>query len=136
MAGVKRRSKYRKNVTDSFLYGDPEPEEGQKIVRVLAPRGGNIVEVRGADGRETACGGGRAQEKGRRDGARVVSGHTHCHGFASAQIVEPSGAQGLCIIPTKFRKLLWVKRGACCRGRRANAGRESVRWCGAAQATT
>lgn len=48
MAGVKRRSKYRKQVEDDALHGFPEPGEGELIVRVNCSRGGNLFEVRAA----------------------------------------------------------------------------------------
>jgi len=70
MSGAKRRTKYRKRVEDDVLYGEPEPEENQCIVVVVASRGGNLLEV---------C--------------------------------NDEGAKALCRLPTKFRKLIWVKRG-------------------------
>lgn len=45
MAGVKRRSKYRKNVESDVLDGMPEPGEGELIVRVVASRGSNLMDV-------------------------------------------------------------------------------------------
>eukprot|EP01138_Halocafeteria_seosinensis_P007833 gb/GECG01008003.1/.p1 GENE.gb/GECG01008003.1/~~gb/GECG01008003.1/.p1 ORF type:complete len:203 (+),score=34.24 gb/GECG01008003.1/:1-609(+) len=72
MAGVKRQTPYRKNVTQEVLEGHPEPDESrhQVIARIVEPRGSNIFEV------ET-----------------------------------PKGRTGLCLLPTKFRKLVWIKRG-------------------------
>lgn len=70
MAGVKRRSKYRKNVEASVLDELHEPEDGQIIVRVAGSRGSNLLEV-----------------------------------------VTETGETGLAMLPTKFRKLVWVKRG-------------------------
>lgn len=46
MAGVKRRSKYRKHVEEEALNGFPEPDEGDTVVQTTACRGGNIFEVR------------------------------------------------------------------------------------------
>jgi hypothetical protein len=45
MSGVKRRSGYRKNVTNDVLYSFPEPEPGQRIVQVVRSHGSNIFEV-------------------------------------------------------------------------------------------
>mmetsp|Transcript_30770 Transcript_30770/g.100377 ORF Transcript_30770/g.100377 Transcript_30770/m.100377 type:complete len:182 (+) Transcript_30770:92-637(+) len=70
MAGVKRRSKYRKHVEEEALNGFPEPEEGDCIVQTTACRGGNIFEVRG-----------------------------------------PDGDEALALLPTKFKRLIWIKRG-------------------------
>lgn len=72
MAGAKRQTPYRKNVTHDVLEGLPEPDEAhqQLIARVVEPRGSNMFKV------ETA-----------------------------------SGDSGLCLLPTKFRKLVWIKRG-------------------------
>ncbi|CAM9218303.1 unnamed protein product [Phaeothamnion confervicola] len=70
MAGSGRKTHYRKQVTDAYLHGLPEPTEGQEIARVCGTRGSNILEV-----------------------------------------VDCNGEAGLAMLPTKFRKLIWVKRG-------------------------
>lgn len=46
MSGSGRRTNYRKGVTKNVLYGTPEPQENEHIVRVLALRGSNLFEVR------------------------------------------------------------------------------------------
>lgn len=73
MAGVKRRSGYRKTITDETLHGLPEPQEGQIIVRLLGARGSNLFEVE-----------------------------------------SERGDEALALLPTKFRKTVWVKRGDYC----------------------
>lgn len=45
MAGVGRRTLYRKSVTDEYLNSTPEPGENEEIALVQAPRGSNIIEV-------------------------------------------------------------------------------------------
>ncbi|KAJ0405404.1 hypothetical protein ATCC90586_009443 [Pythium insidiosum] len=70
MSGSGRKSAYRKGVTNKVLHGNPEPQENEQIVRVIALRGGNLFEVQDAD-----------------------------------------GATSLTMLPAKFRKLIWVKRG-------------------------
>lgn len=70
MSGVKRRSGYRKNVTEDVLYGMREPTEHQQIVQVLKSLGSNLLQV------ETSA-----------------------------------GDDGIAMLPTKFRKLVWIKRG-------------------------
>jgi probable RNA-binding protein EIF1AD len=94
MSGAKRRSGYRKGLTDEVLHGLPEPQEGQCIVKLLGARGSNLFEV----------------ESERSDVA-------------------------LALLPTKFRKTVWVKRGDFCivteaeRGCDTSAGDEgSVRY--------
>lgn len=70
MSGSKRRTAYRKQVTDSVLHDSPEPVPGfSEVVQIVRSQGSNLLEVRGADG---------------------------------------SGA--LAILPTKFRRLVWIKR--------------------------
>lgn len=70
MAGVKRRSNYRKTVTDDVLYGVPELDNGRQVAIIQKSQGSNLLEVR-----------------------------------------LESGDVGLAMLPTKFRKLIWVKRG-------------------------
>lgn len=45
MAGVGRRTLYRKSVTDEYLNSSPEPGENEEIALAQAPRGSNIIEV-------------------------------------------------------------------------------------------
>ncbi len=66
-----RRTHYRKHLTDSVLNDLPEPQENERIARVVATRGGNQFDI---------C---------------VANDATVC----------------LAILPTKFHKLVWVKRG-------------------------
>jgi len=70
MAGVKRRTKYRKNVAQE-LEDFIDLEEGERIARVLGSRGGNLFDVESEDG--------------------VFS---------------------LCRLPTRYRKMVWIKRGS------------------------
>lgn len=70
MSGAKRRTPYRKQVTDSVLYELVVPTDSQRVAVVLRSHGSNILEVQ-------------------------------CEG----------GDIGLAMLPTKFRKLVWVKRG-------------------------
>jgi probable RNA-binding protein EIF1AD len=70
MSGSGRKGSYRKGVTDNVLNDTPLPEENELVVRVKAPRGGNVIEI--------ICG---------------------------------DGTEGLAVLPTKFRKLVWIKRG-------------------------
>ena len=45
MAGVKRRTKYRKQVEADILDEFHKPEEGQLIVQIVKSHGSNILEV-------------------------------------------------------------------------------------------
>lgn len=74
MAGLGRRSHYRKHLTDAVLHDLPEPEQGECIAKVVATRGGNQFDV----------------------------------------LVAGGDTPQLAILPTKFHKLIWVKRGDFC----------------------
>lgn len=71
MAGLGRRTHYRKHLTDSVLNNLPEPAEHERIARVVATRGGNQFDI---------C-------------------------------LPHDDTIYLSILPTKFHKLVWVKRG-------------------------
>ena len=72
MAGLGRRTHYRKHLTDSVLNDLPEPQEDERIAKVIATRGGNHFDVL----------------------------------IANSSTTTPQ----LAILPTKFHKLVWVKR--------------------------
>ncbi|CAB9524570.1 Probable RNA-binding protein EIF1AD [Seminavis robusta] len=79
MAGLGRRTHYRKHLTDSIIYDFPEPGENERIAKVVATRGSNQFDI-------------------------VLS---------SSDDHQPSTEQReshLAILPTKFNKLVWVKR--------------------------
>jgi probable RNA-binding protein EIF1AD len=75
MAGVGRRTHYRKHLTDSVLNDFPVPTETERIAKVVATRGGNHFEILLASN-------------------------------------DPSDERKsvLAMLPTKFRKLVWLKR--------------------------
>jgi probable RNA-binding protein EIF1AD len=74
MAGLGRRSHYRKHLTDAVLNDLPEPQDGECIAKVVATRGGNQFDV----------------------------------------LVVGMETPQLAILPMKFHKLIWVKRGDFC----------------------
>ena len=76
MAGLGRRTHYRKHLTDSVLYDLPEPKEDERIAKVVATRGGNQFDII----------------------------------LASEASSSEGNRSGLAILPTKFHKLVWVKR--------------------------
>lgn len=83
MAGLGRRTHYRKHLTDSVLYDLPEPKEYERIAKVTATRGGNQFDI-------------------------ILAGTTAT--TTSAAAAENSNRSGLALLPTKFHKLVWVKR--------------------------
>jgi probable RNA-binding protein EIF1AD len=70
MSGAKRRTKYRKHVTQEFTDSEREPVEGELYAQVIQSHGGNMFEV-----------------------------------------ITSEGKKSLARLPTKFQKLIWVKRG-------------------------
>ncbi len=76
MAGLGRRTHYRKHLTDSVLYDLPEPKEDERIAKVTATRGGNQFDII----------------------------------LAAPSNSDTGNPKGLAILPTKFHKLVWVKR--------------------------
>lgn len=76
MAGLGRRTHYRKHLTDSVLYDLPEPKLNERIAKVCSTRGSNQFDL-------------------------LLS-----RDIDSSQPPEVV----LAILPTKFRKLIWLKR--------------------------
>ena len=77
MAGLGRRTHYRKHLTDSVMFDLPEPAEHERIAKIVATRGGNQFDI-------------------------MLPNESNLHG---AKRVSK-----LAILPTKFRKLVWLKR--------------------------
>ena len=71
MAGLGRRTHYRKHLTDAVLHDLPEPASNEVIAKIAATRGGNQFDI-----------------------------------FTPMLPQTPQ----LAILPTKFHKLVWVKR--------------------------
>jgi probable RNA-binding protein EIF1AD len=92
MAGLGRRTHYRKHLTDSVLYDLPEPELGERIAKVCSTRGSNQFDLLL----------GRNIES--RDPPEIV----------------------LAILPTKFRKLIWLKRNDFVIVQTVNANNPSI----------
>ncbi|GKY96976.1 hypothetical protein MPSEU_000656500 [Mayamaea pseudoterrestris] len=78
MAGLGRRTHYRKHLTDSVMNDLPIPQADERIAKVVATRGGNQFDI-------------------------LLS--------LSAQDDASARKSRLCILPTKFRKLVFIKRG-------------------------
>ncbi|CAJ1952466.1 unnamed protein product [Cylindrotheca closterium] len=77
MAGLGRRTHYRKHLTDSVLNDLPEPKEIEKIAKVVSTRGLNQFDI-------------------------LVA--------SQGDEVDANRTPQLAILPTKFHKLVWVKR--------------------------
>lgn len=77
MAGLGRRTHYRKHLTDAVLFDLPEPTDNERLAKVVATRGSNQFDV------------------------RLVADYL-------SKDVDKTVV--LAILPTKFRKLVWVKR--------------------------
>jgi len=79
MAGLGRRTHYRKHLTDRVLHDFPIPSSDERIAKIVATRGGNqfdiILPLTAKSGEE-----------------------------------EEQRTPQLAILPTKFRKLVWLKR--------------------------
>ena len=86
MAGLGRRTHYRKHLTDSVLHDLPEPKPDERIAKVVATRGSNQFDIIVACSLVNQESGSDKEEKY----------HTR----------EPQ----LAILPTKFHKLVWLKR--------------------------
>lgn len=113
MAGLGRRSHYRKHLTDAVLNDFPEPDiaGGERIAKVVGTRGSNQFEIVLAplDRRIN-------QDSSRRDNDGGGSAEKE-DGLMPSAVAEPVSAAIigernvlLAILPTKFRKLVWLKR--------------------------
>jgi probable RNA-binding protein EIF1AD len=76
MAGLGRRTHYRKHLTDAVLNDLPEPKDHERIAKVVATRGGNQFDI-----------------------------------LLSTTALDEDRTPQLALLPTKFHKLVWVKRG-------------------------
>merc|ERR1712157_185026 len=84
MAGLGRRSHYRKHLTDTVLneYPIPNITKGEYVVKVLSSRGGNLFDL-------------------------IVQTNNSTNDEDNKQ----RSKEILAILPTKYRKLVWIKRG-------------------------
>lgn len=80
MAGVGRRTHYRKHLTDSVLHDFPEPTEHERIAKVVATRGGNQFEILLANNSKVK------------------------------DVPSTDRKATLAMLPSKFRKLVWLRR--------------------------
>ncbi len=88
MSGLGRRSHYRKHLTDSVLNDLPEPsaENNERVAKVVGTRGSNQFEL---------VVGPPPQDKSE---------------SGSEEVLSLDLTPQLAILPTKYRKLVWLKR--------------------------
>jgi len=125
MAGLGRRSHYRKHLTDEVLFGEPEPDGiGQRVARVVGTRGGNMFDVivaQPSSGKDMAndseAANGDASQTKTEEGATSMTGEIGSDKQPqSSETIEAPPIQNiqrapqLAFLPTKFRKLVWIKR--------------------------
>lgn len=122
MAGLGRRSHYRKHLTDAVLHDLPEPDEsiGQRIARVVGTRGGNMFDVVVAppsSNKELADAVDDSCRQSTNDDEEIipkllttvaVNGSSD-NKQAPINNIQRRTSQ-LAFLPTKFRKLVWIKR--------------------------
>ncbi|KAG7339159.1 translation initiation factor 1A / IF-1 [Nitzschia inconspicua] len=84
MAGLGRRTHYRKHLTDSVLWDTPEPRPDECIAKIVNTRGGNQFDV-----------------------LLPISQYNNNNNNNN---VTQRPAPQLALLPTKFHKLVWVKR--------------------------
>jgi probable RNA-binding protein EIF1AD len=92
MSGLGRRTHYRKHLTDAVLNDLPEPKDYERIAKVVATRGGNQFDII------------VALEKTQTQLVQV-----QLRVQAVGEQAPPRTPQ-LAILPTKFHKLVWIKR--------------------------
>ncbi|KAG7337161.1 translation initiation factor 1A / IF-1 [Nitzschia inconspicua] len=83
MAGLGRRTHYRKHLTDSVLWDTPEPRSDECIAKIVNTRGGNQFDV--------------------------LLPISHNNNNNNNNVTQRPAPQ-LALLPTKFHKLVWVKR--------------------------
>lgn len=109
MAGLGRRSHYRKHLTDSVLNDLPEPDEtlGQRIARVVGTRGGNMFDIVVAP---LSTKGNESSTK--EDAVKQENDDKIICGLPPTLLDNNTQhrTHQLAFLPTKFRKLVWIKR--------------------------
>jgi probable RNA-binding protein EIF1AD len=107
MSGVKRRTAYRKAVADAVSDTYPVPTKDERVVQVLRSHGSNLLEV---GLRPAGCSNG-AYDRSVASLCIATFRRDSRIGDLSAQVTTASGDVGICMMPTKYRKLIWVSRG-------------------------
>jgi Translation initiation factor 1A / IF-1 len=104
MSGLGRRTHYRKHLTNSVLYDYPEPSlKNQCVAKIISTRGSNQFDIQLAKNynpKDSTC---SDHSDDKNDEAQ--------HKNTNDRDTDPSiSVVVLAILPTKFRKLIWLKR--------------------------
>ena len=94
MAGLGRRTHYRKHLTDKVLHDFPIPSHDECIAKVVATRGGNQFDIVVASSSSLSS---DKNKNGTEDATTTTTTTT-------------TRTPQLALLPTKFRKLVWLKR--------------------------
>ena len=94
MSGLGRRTHYRKHLTDSVLYDYPEPASNECIAKIIATRGSNQFDIQLAKSYPDP---------------KKNSDEKSCN-IQQPDYSSKNDSTELAILPTKFRKLIWLKR--------------------------
>jgi probable RNA-binding protein EIF1AD len=100
MSGAGRKSQYRKHLTDSVLndFPEPSPDLGTYLAKVVATRGGNQFDILLASSRVD------------QDEHDAIPGGTDLTVGQEMTASQDQRLPQLALLPTKFRKLVWIKR--------------------------
>lgn len=109
MSGLGRRSHYRKHLTDAVLNDLPEPDEtlGLRIARVVGTRGGNMFDIVVAP---LSTSNKESAKKEEQAGKEEEGSDDKIILELPPSLDEGARTQQLAFLPTKFRKLVWIKR--------------------------
>jgi probable RNA-binding protein EIF1AD len=123
MAGLGRRSHYRKHLTDSVLHDLPEPDAafGERIAKVVSTRGGNMFDVivaaptyhQTTDTTTTtppSSASSTQPQSTHTDDDDTTSETTTTVPLDTPLSHHVDRTPQLALLPTKFRKLVWLKR--------------------------
>ena len=105
MSGAKRKGGYRKGVVDDYLNSYPEPEENEYIALVCGSRGSNIFEITLSLVAASAYPSASLPASQSKALESEPSSSSSSSSSSLKPIVE------LAIMPTKFKNVIWVKRG-------------------------
>lgn len=113
MAGLGRRTHYRKHLTDSVLHDFPEPQADERIAKIVATRGGNQFDILVAApvGRSVSSPDGAAASPttGTATQTKNITSENDKNETEWEYFINNRKPQ-LALLPTKFRKLVWLKR--------------------------
>ncbi len=98
------------------------PGPGQVVVKALGSRGGNLIEVQERERERERANWERAAAAGSGSGQRrpdprtprppsLTNSHTPTLSLPPPQVERPDGSTFFAVLPARFHKRLWVKRG-------------------------